>query len=189
MELNEERKYEHGKYDRAYSSNANYAMGLQRKMDATLDLASLPMRGYYLDGGCGRGEMLEIASGMGFEMCRGVDIVQALLDPPRIVYGEVHQLPFPDKHFDVVTMLDVIEHLIVGDDELACRELKRVARHHIILTANNRPSKSLGEELHINKRPYEEWDRLFKEWFAPATVTWIKTAQKRYVSEGWRIDL
>jgi hypothetical protein len=90
-------------------------------------------------------------------------------------------------------MLDVIEHLIPGDDERACRELGRVARRHIIVTANNRPSmRHIGEDLHINKRPHEEWDRLFRGWFAPAEVTWLKKMrhdQGTNASAAWRIDL
>jgi hypothetical protein len=89
-------------------------------------------------------------------------------------------------------MLDVIEHLIPGDDELACRELARVARHHIINTANNKPSisKPAKDVLHINRRPYEEWNTLFHKWFLGARVRWISKGVKRaYISEAWRIDL
>ena len=41
-------------------------------------------------------------------------------------------------------------------------------------------------ELHINRRPYDEWDALFRHWFS-GTVTRLKN--RVYVSEGWRIDL
>jgi hypothetical protein len=89
----------------------------------------------------------------------------------------------------VVSLFDVIEHLIPGDDELACRELARVAKRHILITANNRPSfNKAGDDLHINKRPYEEWDQLFKSWFHGARVTWIR-GHRSYISEAWRVDL
>lgn len=182
-----ERKSEHQKYSRAYS-HERYAMGQPRMADAVADLAAIPSRGAYLDVACGRGEMLRNAEALGFSPVQGIEIVPALIDGERVIYGEVHALPFPDKSFDVVTMLDVIEHLIPGDDERACRELARVARRHILLTANNRESKNfVGEQLHINRRPYEEWDSLFRAWF-PGTVTWIK-GHRNYISEGWRVDL
>ena len=142
----------------------------------------------YLDVSCGRGEMLDAASWLGFQPVQGTEIVPALIDGKRVVYAEVHALPFADQSFDVVTMFDVIEHLIPGDDEQACRELARVARRHVILTANNRPSFNAGdEELHINRRPYTEWDTLFQTWFR-GRVTWLNS-DRNFSSQTWRVDL
>lgn len=181
------RHAEHAKYRRAYEL-PNYHMGGARMEDALRDLRELPSRGSYLDVGCGRGEMLSHAQNMGYGPVQGVEVVPDLLGGDRVVYGEGHALPFTDDSFDVVTLFDVIEHLLPGDDELVCRELARVARRHVLLTANNRPSHLPdGTDLHINKRAYEEWDSLFRDWFAPGAVTWIK-GQRTYVSEGWRID-
>lgn len=186
------RQEEHAKYARAYAA-PGYAMGAARKADACRDLAALPARGAYLDVGCGRGEMLSFAKSIGFDPVRGVEVVPGLIDGDRVVRGEVHALPLPDKSVDVATLFDVIEHLVPGDDARACAELARVARRHVLLTANNRPSHLPdGTDLHINKRPYEAWDRLFRAWFqdaAPgARVTWLKGGRS-YVSEGWRVDL
>lgn len=188
------RSAEHAKYERAYALNANYKIKKERLADALDDIGALPCRGAFLDVSCGRGEVLAAAERMGFAPVRGTEIVPALIDGERVVRAEVHALPFVDKSFDVATMFDVIEHLLPGagydgDDEAACRELARVACRHVILTANNRPSfNKAGDDLHINIRSYEEWDRLFREWFAPGVVTWIKGA-RAYVSEAWRVDL
>jgi ubiquinone/menaquinone biosynthesis C-methylase UbiE len=189
LNLHDQRRAEHAKYDRAYALNPNYRMKRERMADAARDLAALPIRGTYLDVACGRGEMLCEATRIGFDVVMGTEIVPDLVDGKRVVYGEAHALPFLAKQWNVVTLFDVIEHLVAGDDELACRELARVARDHILITANNRPSfNKAGDDLHINKRPYDEWDRLFRQWFAGAAVTWIK-GQRAYVSECWRIDL
>lgn len=183
------RAAEHAKYHRAYALNPNYRMKAQRRADAVADLAALPCRGAYLDVACGRREMLDAARKLGFEPVRGTEIVPALIDGTTVVRAEVHALPFADDSFDVVTLHDVIEHLLPGDDEAACRELVRVARRFVLITANNRPSfNKAGDDLHINKRPYDEWDALFRRWLAPATVTWIK-GDRAYVSEGWRVAL
>ena len=132
------------------------------------------------------------AKAMGFDPVRGVEVVPNLIDGARVVQGEVHALPFKVAVFDVVTMFDVIEHLLPGDDELACRELARVAKRHILLTANNKTSQqAIGEELHVNRRPYEEWDGLFRGWF-PGDVTWLRSTIERPrndVSSTWRVDL
>lgn len=181
------RAAEQKKYEAAYAVSS-YAMGAARMSDAVADLEALPSRGNYLDVGCGRGEMVATAQALGFSPVHGVEVVPELIDGTRVIFGQVHQLPFADFHFSVVTMFDVIEHLIPGDDESACREMARVTCNHILLTANNRPSHLKdGTDLHINKRPYEEWDSLFREWF-PGRVKWIK-GNRKYVSEGWRVDL
>lgn len=181
-----DRESEVAKY-RACYQDPNYRMGRPRMLDAQGDVAGLPRRGSYLDVGCGRGEMLAFAEREGFSPVRGVEALDELADGERIVVGRGHALPFPDKAFDVVTLFDVIEHLVPGDDEATCKELARVARHHIVLTANNRPSTHYGVELHINRRPYQEWDGLFRQWF-PGTVSWLRKNSPS-ISETWRIDL
>lgn len=187
MSLEQARAIEHQKYELAYQS-AIYAMGSGRMTDALGDLVSLPCRGSYLDVSCGRGEMLTHAERMGFGPVQGTEIVPGLIDGRRVIRAEVHALPFADRSFDVVTMFDVIEHLIPGDDEMACRELERVARKHIVLSANNLPSRGLGGvELHINRRHYDEWDALFRSWFS-GKVTWSSKGRKHF-SETWLVDL
>lgn len=189
LELEKARKAEHKKYIRTYTSD-RYRMKHQRMLDAVHDLKVLPVRGAYLDVSCGRGDMLVEAAKLGFAPTLGTEIVPKLIDGDRVRYGEVHSLPFGDKCFNVVTMFDVIEHLIPGDDELACSELKRMAKSHILITANNKESVSrpFGDVLHINRRTYPCWDGLFRKWFAPAKVTWIQ-GKRHYISEAWRIDL
>lgn len=186
------RAYEHRKYTLAYEQNS-YSMGRTRMVDAVADLVELNIFGSYLDVSCGRGEMLVHAKTLGFRPVFGTEIVPALIGrSPQIEYAEVHALPHGDKSVDVVTMFDVVEHLLVGDDELACKELARVARRHILLTANNKTSQlAIGEELHINRRGYSEWHALFTEWF-PGQVTWLTSSseRKRYDhSVTWRVDL
>lgn len=186
LKLEAARLVEHAKYERCYEAES-YRMGARRMADAVRELEAIPSRGRYLDVGCGCGEMLGHAEALGFTMARGTEIVPKLIDGAKVVRAEVHALPFKSDSFDVVTMFDVIEHLIPGDDELACRELARVASKHVLLSANNMVSFNLQrDDLHINKRPYEEWDMLFREWF-PGNVIWL--GARDYVSECWRIDL
>lgn len=185
--MNAARLAEQAKYSRAYGL-PTYRMGGGRRTDAERDLRALPSRGSYLDVGCGRGEMLDLAEALGFETVQGVEVVPELTDGDRVIRAEAHNLPFADNSFDVISLFDVIEHLLPGDDEAVCRELNRVARKHVLLTANNRPSHLPdGTDLHINIRDYGEWDGLFAEWFAPGVVTWIKRP-RLHVSEGWRVD-
>lgn len=180
------RLIEQAKYEKAYAL-PGYHMGDGRKADAIHDLAQLP-RGSYLDVGCGRGEMLIEASRLGFAPVNGVEVVHALLGE-RIIFAEAHRLPFPDQSVDVVSLFDVIEHVPKGDDALICRELARVARRTVLITANNSPSHLPdGTELHINIRPFDEWERCFREWFAPLRVVRIGGVRHYPRSPGWRAD-
>ena len=179
------RAQEFAKYESVYRIE-DYRMGDRRKADAKDDLAALPCRGAYLDVGCGRGEMLAYADELGFASVHGTEIVSYLIGG-RVLGGEAHALPFGDDSMDVASLFDVIEHLVPGDDEAVCREMARVATRHILLTANNAPSRSLGVELHINRRPYDEWDALFRRWFSCARVT--RLGPGRFPSGRWRIDL
>lgn len=183
------RHLEHAKYAKAYAIES-YRMGGDRFTDAVRNLADLPSRGSYLDVGCGRGEILREARLLGFAATLGVEVVPELVDGVHVVYGEAHSLPFDDKSFDVVTLFDVIEHLIPGDDEAVCRELARVARRHILITANNHESTLPDRTvLHINRRPYPEWEQLFQAWFAPGTVRPAPCQVAYERSPMWRVDL
>lgn len=182
MDIEAARIAEHRKYAECYKSD-NYRMGGSRKFDAFKAMDSI--RGdSFLDVGCGRGEMLQKAEELGFKTVHGVEVVPDLIDGVRVVKGTGQAIPFPDKSFDVVTMMDVIEHLIPGDEVPVCKELERVAKSTILLTANNRPSVYKGADLHINIKPYEDWDKFFREIFS-GTVTRLPAS---YVSEMWRID-
>jgi len=184
MSIEADRLAEQKKYETCYQ-DPNYRMGGRRMADAFAAMDSI--RGdSFLDVGCGRGEMLEKASKLGFSVVHGVEVVPELIDGERVVRGTVQNIPFADKSFDVVTFMDVIEHLVPGDEVAACKELKRVARNTVLLTANNRPSIHKGLDLHINIKTYDEWDAFFRDAFTGAEVSRIKSS---YVSEMWRIDL
>lgn len=183
-----QRELERAKYVRSYAGVRRYGMGNNRRVDAVADLKALPIRGAYLDVSCGRGEMLAEAKRLGFAPCRGTEIVPALIDGKQVVEGWAHDLPFPDNSFDVVSLFDVIEHLLPGDDEAVCRELARVAARHIVIAANNLPSRNGdGDELHVNRREYVQWDSLLNAWFTGCRVTRLGVRSSK--SCTWRVDL
>lgn len=82
-----------------------------------------------LDVGCGTGANLEMLKKFG--AAEGVDISDDALEFCRRKNLKVHKglaekLPFADESFDVVTALDVVEHL--DDDVAGLREMRRVLR-------------------------------------------------------------
>ena len=95
-----------------------------------------------LDAGCGEGEMLR----------RGVVPANArtvLLDRSRDsaahALGSVDALPFACASFDVVTCLEVLEHL--DDPGAAVRELARVARRAVVVSVPHEPWFRAGNVL------------------------------------------
>jgi SAM-dependent methyltransferase len=87
-------------------------------------------RPHILDVGCGTGANLELLSQFG--EAEGVDVSSEALAFCRarglqsVSEGEAEKLPYDNSSFDLVTGLDVVEHL---DDDLAgLREMRRVLR-------------------------------------------------------------
>jgi ubiquinone/menaquinone biosynthesis C-methylase UbiE len=176
------RLLEQNKYKSAYQ-DPSYRMGTVRMEAARQDLAQ--MRGSLLDVGCGRGEVLQMALESGLKPVMGVEVVPALCDGKVVVPGEVTDLPFKRGEFDNVTFYDVLEHLPPEDSEQACKELQRVARQFVVLTVADYSHIHKGVELHVNRRPYAEWDRLFRGWF-DGQVEWVKG--RKNISETWRVQ-
>ncbi len=83
-----------------------------------------------LDVGCGTGANLEMLSQFGD--AEGVDVSAEALDfcrargLRRVKQGAAEELPYDDESFDLVTGLDVVEHL--DDDVAGLKEMRRVLR-------------------------------------------------------------
>lgn len=129
---------------------------------------------------------MDEAERMGFAPVQGIEVVPGLIDGERVIHGEAHALPFKSGAFDVVSMLDVMEHLLASDSEPVCRELERVARKAVVLTVANYSHNYHGVELHITRRPYDDWHHDFCQWFS-GKVERMGTMGSG--SEGWVIRL
>ena len=83
-----------------------------------------------LDVGCGTGANLQMLAEFG--VAEGVDVSAEALDFCRarglgkVRQGAAESLPYDDAQFDLVTGLDVVEHL--DDDVAGLREMRRVLR-------------------------------------------------------------
>lgn len=181
-----EQQAEIDKYTRIYSKYDNYHMKGPRFEQAKHDLKLTEHRTSYLDIGCGRGEMLYYAQDLGFSVVMGTETVPSLCKQHGVSFAVVTDIWFSNDAFQVVSCLDVLEHILPEDTEKALQELARVASKSLLLTANNLPSKSLGVELHINKRPYEEWDELIRK-HCGGSVRWLES-QYETPSETWLIS-
>lgn len=126
-------------YERLYNRERVYwwNIGRRRILEAALrrrapaPAASLDV----LDVGCGAGGNILFLKSFG--RVAGLDISDEALKFSRrepfvaLVRGSAEALPFPDKSFDVVSILDCIEHL--EDDARALRECRRVLKNDGVL--------------------------------------------------------
>jgi SAM-dependent methyltransferase len=105
--------------------------GRRRVIRAELDRLPLPADARILDAGCGSGRTLVELAGYGAEVS-GIELNDDAAELARrrglgdVHVGRLEELPWDDGAFDLITCLDVIEH--VPDDVTALAELRRVAR-------------------------------------------------------------
>jgi len=134
-----------------------------------------------LDVGCGTGTMLTYLASYG--KVEGVDIDEEAIGYCRergledVRLGEAANLPFGDGSFDLVTALDVVEHL--EDDVAAFREMKRVLRpggHILVTVPAHRFLWGDQDEVNMHKRRYvarELRDRLAESGFDVVRVSYM----------------
>lgn len=105
-----------------------------RSVAATLLGDRLRRGGALLDAGCGPGGFLRWARELGtFERLAGVDVSAEAIAAARelVPEAELHvtpadRLPFLEGSFDLVVLLDVIQHIHEDELEAALSELRRV---------------------------------------------------------------
>jgi SAM-dependent methyltransferase len=98
-----------------------------------------------LDAGCGEGfAALNLLNKYPQAKFFGVDLsVEAIKQAKNVVpqmptsVADVTKLPFPDKQFDMVVSLEVLEHL--PQPELAVEMYKRLSRRYVLLSVPNEP--------------------------------------------------
>lgn len=114
-------------------SSAHGQRGIDKRLGALRRHADLS-GGRLLDVGCGDGTYTRILAQQ-FEQTEAIDIQADRLamfrgsldsDRIRVRYMSMDALEYPDAHFDIVTAIEVIEH--VTDLDTALREVVRVLR-------------------------------------------------------------
>jgi SAM-dependent methyltransferase len=134
----------------------------------------LPPHPDILDAGSGSGrnlvELSEFGNAVGLEPSeRGVEVARAR-GVGEVVMGGIDAMPFDDDSFDLITCLDVLEH--IEDDRGALRELRRVARPGGVLLATV-PAYPLLWSSH------DELNKHYRRYTRPVLL-------ERAVEAGWR---
>lgn len=115
------------------------------------------------------------------------------------VHGDVTDLQFPDKHFDLVFCAEVLEHIPAL--ERACSEISRVARHAILIgvpyrqdtridqTTCNHCGKTNPPWGHVNTFDERKIRSLFPEWPVSKTSFVGSTNDRTNSLSTWLMDL
>jgi SAM-dependent methyltransferase len=130
-------------------------------------------RGRLLDVGCAMGILLELARLRGWEV-HGVDVSAYATAIARdyynldVVTGQLGDAGYPDGHFDVVVMDDLIEH--VADPTGLVREARRILAPGGLLTLNTPNRAGLWHRL-MGRRwfHYRQTEHTF--FFSPAVIS------------------
>lgn len=122
---------------RLWGARAEDWANIQEKLvrpvyEAVLRRCSVGAGTAYLDIGCGAGMAAQLAAALGAEVS-GLDAADALLAIARrrvpkgeFVHGDIEQLPFADKTFDVVTGFNSFQ--FAGNPLVALNEARRVTK-------------------------------------------------------------
>jgi ubiquinone/menaquinone biosynthesis C-methylase UbiE len=111
-----------------------------------------------VDLGCGRGEMLVAALQAGAARAIGVEYAEAgvalaaqtlqthgVADRAELHHGDARSIPVADATADVVTLLDVVEHLVPEELDRALGEARRVLRPGGRLLVHTMPNRTIYE--------------------------------------------
>ena len=154
--------------------------------DAFLDRAGFTAGQVLVDLGCGRGELLAAAVARGAARAVGVEyaesavrLAEQTLDAQKageraeVVFGDVRAVPLPDGSADLVTLLDVVEHLAPAELDAALAEAHRLLRPGGRVLVHTMPNRAVYEVTYRALRalwrlggrrwprdPRNEWERL-----------------------------
>jgi SAM-dependent methyltransferase len=119
-----------------------------------------------LDVGCGDGrfvaDAVRAARTIGVDVSRrALGFARELVPDARFVASGGQALPFANESFDVVTLLDVIEHVPDADELRVVREAARVLRPggHLVISTNT--DRSAREWKHYRHYPLARFRALF----------------------------
>lgn len=147
--------------------------GRRRVLRTQLDRLELPDGARALDAGCGSGRTLDLLAS--YAAASGVDLSPDAVGTARarghddVHVAPIERLPYPAETFDLVTCLDVLEHL--PDDVGALRELHRVARTGAALVVTVPAYPALWSAHDVNNQHYRRYRRMPLR-FAAAAAGW-----------------
>ena len=150
---------------------------LDPRYAGTLAFAGFAPGETLVDVGCGRGELLVAAVAAGARRAVGIEYAPAGVELARrtvgvheageraeVLHADARALPLPDGEADLVTMLDLVEHLAPDELASALQEAHRVLRPGgkiLVHTLPNRTIYAVTSRLQRRLRPsrLSRWPR------------------------------
>jgi ubiquinone/menaquinone biosynthesis C-methylase UbiE len=176
------------------------ASGIGRRLNAMTRIAHLEGK-RLLDVGCGNGAYTERLAST-FAETVAIDVSEAHLGDFRarcphidVRILSVEQLDYPDRYFDVVVMIEVIEHL--HDVQASLRQLHRVLKPDgvLVITAPNRLFPLETHLVRLRGRSFRGRYLPFLPWLPPVhsrladARTYTRVSLRREVQRaGFRLD-
>lgn len=141
----------------------------------------------FLDVGCGNGKGLDTLARRG-RFALGIEVDRRLAGiHPRSIIAEAREIP--PGYADVVTAIDVIEHVV--EDLVFLKHLRRIARRLVVITTPNRSQTGCTHPYHCREftlaefatrlRPDEVWSGSHDGW----TGRQLVLARE---GDAWRMD-
>jgi ubiquinone/menaquinone biosynthesis C-methylase UbiE len=126
----------------------------RRFLETILEMLSLVSFNSLLDVGSGEGVVLGLINeshdvrllGMDLDPKR-IQVAQQLTPSESFFVGDAQVLPFEDNSFDIIIMLEVLEH--VGNPHLALNEAYRVTRNYLLASVPHEPWWRLGNLVRL----------------------------------------
>jgi ubiquinone/menaquinone biosynthesis C-methylase UbiE len=125
-----------------------------------------------VDLGCGRGELIALAARRGAARAVGVEYspdavklthhtleVSGTKDQAEVVLADARSIPVEDGTADLVTMLDVVEHLAPAELDSALREARRLLKPGGRLFIHTMPNRYIYDVVYRWQRNLLPWRR------------------------------
>ena len=134
--------------------------------------------GPILDMGCGRGQTVEHLRKQGLQ-AEGIDQIRK---NPEMRVGDITK-PIADiGNFNSVVCIDCIEHLYEDQVLGLFENMKQVQRQ--AFSIHNGESTGTGQELHVNRRSFQDWAILIRKHFDIAAAIEVHKEQMLYLTQS-----
>lgn len=153
------------------AENANqYATKANHLLDILVEIAPDPANCKLLDAGCGTGQLTQHFANAGYQTT-GVDFSKTAITQARqnVPTADFHVSPLPtldlpDRPYDIITVVDVLMHLVNEDDWQA--SLRTLANHltptgHLLIM-DYFPESPETNPNHFNPRPLAQYKSALK---------------------------
>ncbi len=161
-------------YDHVYDRNPVYHRGSMQLELAHAMLEEIMRHEKVhtlLDVGCGEGQLVEWAREKK-AFADGLDaaaIERSHGQPKWYHVADCRKIPWPDDKFDVVTSLDMLEHLHPDHVAAAVAEMKRVSRKWVLIGVGCGPSRTDWDmpkdvdKLHLTVKDWRAWLTMLRQ--------------------------